>query len=330
MPDFLNGAELLKRINEACQQTKHADLAVAFWGAGAADTLGIKPGTKTRIVCNLMSGGTNPKEIRKLQERGAEVRQLNDLHAKIGVVGDMSFIGSSNMSANGLGAEGSAAHWREANAVYGKARREIAKMFKAYWKASKAITEDDLTAAAAAWLNRQRGNAVVAARRDGRSLVDILRTSPEELNALNVRMVVYDTVTDPEDLAVLDTADEHAREKYGQTFTVYWDWKSLSQNAQTAYLVSFDWPSRGGIARGALLRRNTDDFPDFEQDGEVFHPAHLVDGIEGITFDAADKVAIRAAFSAYVKAGAKSEEAEERAYNFPISEMAPYLPQVSS
>lgn len=330
MPEFLNGAELLQRMHAELQDAKRADLAVAFWGAGAADALGMQGKAKVRIVCNLMSGGTNPKEIRKLQKRGAEVRQLNDLHAKIGLIGDMSFVGSSNMSSNGLGAEGRAAHWREANAVYAKARPEIAKMFKGYWKASDPITEDDLTAAAAAWANRQRGNAVVAARKGDRGLIDVLRSAPEELDALNVRMVVFDTMTDPDELEVLDTADQQAQEMYGPTFSVYWDWESMAKAARSAYLVSFDWPARGGIARGTVLRRNADEFSDFEKDGSIFHPAYEVESIEGMTVDAGDKAALRKAFSAYVKAGAKGEEDEDRAYNFPISELAPYLPAANS
>ncbi|MFG6572159.1 hypothetical protein ACGYLO_11195 [Sulfitobacter sp. 1A13353] len=330
MPKFLDGSKLRQRLRTELRHSKSADIAVAFWGEGAADALGIQDGTKLRIVCNLMSGGTNPKEISKLQKRGAEVHQLNDLHAKIGVIGDMSFVGSSNMSANGLGAEGSAAHWQEANAVYSKARPEIAKMFNAYWEASKPITKEDLSAATAIWVNRQRGNAMVAARKGDRGLIDVLRAAPAELDALNVRMVVFDTMTDPDELEVLDTADRQAQEMYGPTFLVYWDWESMAKEARSAYLLSFDWPARRGIARGTLLRRNTEEFPDFEQNGSVFHPAYAVDSIEGITVDAGDKAILRKAFSAYVKDGATGEEGEDRAYNFPMSELAPYLPPANS
>ena len=117
---------------------------------------------------------------------------------------------------------------------------------------------------------------------------------------------------------------------YGPTFSVYWDWDSMAETARSAYLVSYDWPVRGGIARGTLLRRNAEEFPDFVQNGSAFHPAYEVDSIEGITVDAGDKAALRKAFSAYVKAGATGEEDEDRAYNFPISELAPYLPQAKS
>ena len=328
MPNFVDGTQLLEQIRAEYLRTRHADLAVAFWGMGALDNLGLQDGAGVRIVCNLRSGGTNPNEIRALRGIGADVRQLNDLHAKIGVVGDMSFVGSSNMSTNGLGMEGQPALWREANVVYSKARPEIVGMFKKFWDASTEIDEADLEAAAAAWARRQQGNAAVAARRGDRSLVDVLRTAPAELDALNVRMVVYDTVTDADELAVLDNAERNARDHYGQAFGVYWDWDSMTTDAATAYLVDYDWPARGGIARGMLYRRIADDFPDFEQAGETFHVAYEVDNIEGITFGAADKAAIRRAFHAYVRAGAPGEEEGQRSYNFPISELAPHLEAV--
>ncbi len=328
MPDFVNGPELNQRLSAVLGSAPGADFAVAFWGAGAAKALGIQNGTGMRIVCNLMSGGTNPEEIRTLRKRGADVRQLNDLHAKIGVIGNMSFVGSSNMSTNGLSAEGIDAGWREVNVVYGNVRPEIARMFGTFWEAATKINEANLEAAAAVWTTRQQGNAVVAARQGGRSLVDVLRTAPAELDALNVRMVVYDTVLDPDELAVLDNAEQNARDQYGQAFEVYWDWDSMTTDASTAYLVDYDWPARGVIARGVLYRRNTADFPDFEQDGETFHVAYEIDDIEGITFGAADRATIRRAFHVYVRAGATGEEEGQRAYNFPISELAPYLPEV--
>ncbi|MCA1284777.1 phospholipase D family protein [Salipiger bermudensis] len=327
MSDFLDGPKLLKRLRIELAKAQSADFAVAFWGAGAAESLGIEDGTDLRIVCNLMSGGTNPNEIRALLDRNASVRQLNDLHAKIGVVGDISFVGSSNMSANGLGAEERAANWREANVLYDGACCEIVAMFETFWEAATEIEEADLKAATRAWADRQRGNAVVAAGDGDNSLVDVLRTAPEILDALNVRMIVYDTNADADDAAILDNADKHARNIYGDRFEVYWDWPSIKSTAQKSYFVNYDWPSRGTIARAGIFRRNADDFPDFELDGETFHPVYEIDDIEGIRFEAEDKVAIRQAFHSYVRDGAKGEADGERTYNFPISELVRYLPE---
>lgn len=328
MPDFLNGPELLQRLREKLPQAQKADLAVAFWGAGAAQNLGLQDCANVRIICNLMSGATNPNEIRTLLERGAKVRQLNDLHAKIGVIDDMSFLGSSNMSTNGLGGEDSAARWQEANVVYGNARPEISEMFAKYWKAGTKISEADLEAARLIWAARKKANAVVAARHGGRSLVDVLRTAPADLDALNVRMVVYDTLMDPEDKRDFEVANKQARERYGRAFSVYGDWKSMTTDARTAYLVDYNWPSGGRIRQGRIYRRNAEEFPDFKEKGKNFHPAYKIDNIEGITFTTADTHAIKKAFHAYVQAGEMGEEEDERAYNFPISELVQYLPPI--
>ncbi|MGB1214273.1 MAG: phospholipase D family protein [Pikeienuella sp.] len=328
MPRFLDGTELLGQLRAEYLRTQRADLAVAFWGKNALKNLGIQDGKGVRIVCNLMSGGTNPDEIDALREIGASVRQLNDLHAKIGVVGDVSFVGSSNMSTNGLGTEGNPARWRETNVVYGTPRPEIVNKFDEFWKAAAEIDEADLEASKAAWTERQSANTAVADMRGDRSLVDVLRTAPADLDALNVRMVVYDTVTDAEDLADLDNAEGRAQDQYGKSFGGYRDWDSMTTDAATAYLVSYDWPASGGIARGMLYRGNTLDFPDFDQAGATFHVAYEIDSIGRITFGTADKTAIRKAFHAYVRTGEPGEEEGQRVYNFPISKLAPYLEAV--
>lgn len=331
MPDFVNGPELTGRLRAVLHDAREARLAVAFWGRGAADALGIEKGTgvRLRIVCNLLSGSTNPAEIRTLRSLGAEVRQLNDLHAKLGVIDDLSFLGSSNMSTNGLGEEGVGANWREANVVYDKARPEISRMFDDFWKRAEEISEADLDVAAAAWALRRRGNAVVAARQGNRSLVEVLRTAPMLLDALNVRMVVHEIENDDVEREILDNADRNARQRYGDAFRVYWDWDIMRAEAATAYLVDYDWLADGGIADGALYQRDAENFPDFEENEESFHLAHEIKAIEGITFDESDEDAIRRAFYAYVQDDNAGEDGDYRTYNFLISELAPYLPPIA-
>ena len=328
MPNFVNGHELSLQLAAALKNAKTARLAVAFWGHGAADKLGIQDnsGVKTQVVCNLMSGGTNPHEIRTLLSRGVDVKQLNDLHAKLGVIDDLSFLGSSNMSTNGLGAEGDEARWREGNVVYNNAKSEIIDMFEGFWENARKIEEADLISADAAWAARRRGDAAAAAATGKNTLVEVLRTAPKQLDALNVRMVVYDTPTDEGELAILNNADEKARQKYGEAFEVYWDWESMTTVAANAYLISYDWPSRGRIARGALYHRDAKKFQDFTENDETFHPAYAVDTIEGIAFKASDNVAIRTAFHDYVRSGHVGEDNDQRSYNFLISELAPFLP----
>ena len=102
--------------------------AVAFWGKGASDLLKKKQGAKAKIICNLMSGGTNPYEVERLMTV-AHVKQLNELHAKVYIGRDSSIVASANVSANGLGLQGpEQARWMEAG-VKIETSREMREWF---------------------------------------------------------------------------------------------------------------------------------------------------------------------------------------------------------
>ena len=120
MPKLITGSELSELLANTVASDQRVQMAVAFWGAGAMQGLKLENHPNAQLICNLTSGGTNPHEIRKLMKAGISVRMHNRLHAKVGIVGDQfSFVGSSNMSANGLGFEGSeTAFWEEANIVF--------------------------------------------------------------------------------------------------------------------------------------------------------------------------------------------------------------------
>jgi hypothetical protein len=112
---FLNTKEALLEIRKQFETSSTADLAVAFWGKGAPEELGIsKSQARLTVICNLSMGGTNPAVIRSLRTtHGAPtVRQNDRLHAKVYLFAHAAVIGSSNASANGLALEGSElTHW---------------------------------------------------------------------------------------------------------------------------------------------------------------------------------------------------------------------------
>lgn len=101
---FLVGSSLGEGIQRLCRGKAELCMAVAFWGAGAAERL--KPGSGSRIVCDLRSGSCNPNEIRMLIERGCKVRTRDGMHAKVYLSTSAAIISSANASANGLGLEG--------------------------------------------------------------------------------------------------------------------------------------------------------------------------------------------------------------------------------
>lgn len=115
---FLDENTALESIRASLARADNATLAVAFWGAGAIERLGLdKPWKSLRIVCNLDSGACNPNEIERLSRlSNAEVRTDWRLHGKVYLTADAVVLGSSNASGNGLVVEGAAAlGWAEAN-----------------------------------------------------------------------------------------------------------------------------------------------------------------------------------------------------------------------
>lgn len=154
---FLVGDELQREIGRVLAGTK-LRCAVAFWGRGAEDRIPKAQIKNAKLICNLESGGTNPFEISKLIESGAEVRMHPRLHAKVYVSSKGAIVTSANMSANGLGFEGSEqAHWIEA----GTSLRETANVeewFSRLWesKTTEPVTPEALKKAKEAWKLRQR------------------------------------------------------------------------------------------------------------------------------------------------------------------------------
>ncbi len=62
---FLNEQTIVPQLRELTKSSSSIRIAVAFWGAGASEQLGLAPrAADSRIICNLKSGGTNPDEIR--------------------------------------------------------------------------------------------------------------------------------------------------------------------------------------------------------------------------------------------------------------------------
>ncbi|TQK06957.1 phospholipase D family protein [Herbaspirillum sp. SJZ107] len=131
--------------------------AVAFWGAGAD----FKLRGACRIICDLASGMCNPAVIASLLDRdNTVVLQLAGLHAKVVVGSAGAVISSANMSTNGLGAEGADASGTiEAGYFVTPStsdHRRVAAWFEEQWAQATLISQDDLTAAAMRWADRNR------------------------------------------------------------------------------------------------------------------------------------------------------------------------------
>jgi hypothetical protein len=90
------------------KQPTRCKVAVAYFGKGAAKLLPLKRGSTVIVDMGrgaVGSGQTKPQEILKLVNKGVDVHSAQNLHAKVFVVGNRAFIGStnvSNRSASGL------------------------------------------------------------------------------------------------------------------------------------------------------------------------------------------------------------------------------------
>jgi phosphatidylserine/phosphatidylglycerophosphate/cardiolipin synthase-like enzyme len=182
MIKFLDGAATTAQIKVLVQSSTKVRMAVAFWGDGATEGLGLnqKEGEAVTVICNLNSGGTNPNEIRELWKAKINPLQCDKLHGKVYLFDDCVIIGSSNASSNGLALQGNElAGWHEANVlsddqtVYNDAERWFNQLL------TRPIIDDADFKAAEDAFKRRRG-AGQDTWPDNMTLLDALRQCPEK------------------------------------------------------------------------------------------------------------------------------------------------------
>lgn len=231
---IVTGPALIERLSAEISTDSDIRLAVAFWGVGAAKALGLTKGRKTRVICNLMSGGTNPSEIKTLQGLGIDVRKHPTLHAKIGIVGaGLSFVGSSNMSANGLGLEGrEQSGWEEANVVFDHVDNDLNVRFESLWGDATPITKSDLEAAQERWLLRRTFatlDSANATHDPGMREISLWKAIVE--NDVRLRsapcVIAYYTELVGEEAERYCEAVEEISDKFGSGLSAYMDWPEL-------------------------------------------------------------------------------------------------------
>ena len=170
-------------------EKEHLEIAVAFWGSGAVEQLGLDDANKSyRILLDLTSGGSNPKVVAQLLKlRPKLVRCVDRLHAKAFIGKSEVLIGSANASANGLGEEGSeATHWRELG-LSSKSRKDIVAAqawFEGLWEDSREITQKMLACAREKWEKRQKARPLhVSASKD---LLEAASANPDAFKNRNI------------------------------------------------------------------------------------------------------------------------------------------------
>lgn len=186
---FVASSDYLIRVKILIEESDRLDIAVAFWGDGSEALLSpeVIEGKQVRVLCNLVSGGTNPKPIAHLLKQGVNIQMIDDLHAKVILGHQSAIVGSANFSTNGLQLEGDEGRgWAEAGLATENPSdiQTISKWFASQWTRSAPITPADLEAASDAWKLRRVARQVRRTKR----LSDF---TPAEVKDRNLFVIIW-------------------------------------------------------------------------------------------------------------------------------------------
>lgn len=320
-----NGAELSKDLKEAFLLAESAKIAVAFWGIGAADLFESMDGQKIEIICNLKMGGTNPGVIRRLIDNGVRVYAHDQLHAKFGMIGpDFCFIGSSNVSANGLGMQGrEIAGWEELNVVLRDAASvaECNERFEDLKEAACRVTPDSdlLSVAEALWQNRRQfvsANPPKAC--SAVTLWKALQTDPERFRDVPLYLTLSRWSPDEESEVFSDAAHNHAVESFGASYGGYENWKGLPK---VGTFIDFEKKSTAPTLKFNGFWQRSQDRSEFKFEGSTFQLAFSTNSVLGFAPPAGQELTeLKSAFLAFLNAMPKPQSDSEQqcieAYTF--------------
>jgi hypothetical protein len=98
---FLCNETLWQTLTAHIKAANHVDAAIAYFGQGGANLIPLRAGDRLVVdmsPATVRAGGTDPREVEKLIQRGVQAFTRRNLHAKI-VIADKSVIsGSANAS----------------------------------------------------------------------------------------------------------------------------------------------------------------------------------------------------------------------------------------
>jgi len=224
---------------------RNKKLAVAFWGKGAIESLGLdmNGATGAQIICNLETGATNPSVVRELMEAGASVKSHSRLHAKVYLADSIVILGSSNASGNGLVVEDNeSSGWVEANVMTDDSSlvRKLNEWFDKLWvcRNSRKVDEKMLVAAQIRWAKRRE---MAPIKRPGKGLLDTCRANKELFD--NVYLAIYNTGLNDAQTAALGEVQKGVREISGlepHDFGLVWGYGQGWEFPDGAWIIDID------------------------------------------------------------------------------------------
>ena len=98
---FLSNETLWLELAARIKAARHVDAAVAYFGQGGAKLLPLRKGDRLVVdmsPATVRAGGTDPRELEKLINKGVQAFTRRNLHAKTVVAGNAVISGSANVS----------------------------------------------------------------------------------------------------------------------------------------------------------------------------------------------------------------------------------------
>ena len=242
-------SQITKRIRRLFSRADKICCIVAFWGRGAGElfrTVDEEIIERTRIVCNLTSGSTNPRVIEELRNKGFRVKHNSILHSKVYWTNRGIVVGSANASANGLSLESVEQDgWLEA-AIHSNRPADI-EVVQNYvdeiWTASDEVTEQDLKNAKMKWRNRRPppqpnpGIDCITALRNG--------MFTDRRNTIFLVIDVKAVIEYQDDInAKANELQEQYRELRGRKLEAWVGWEEIPREE---YIVDYWLGPRGGL-----------------------------------------------------------------------------------
>ena len=296
----VDGFELKKLLKKHISNNKDVSLAVAYWGQNIVGELGLREVEKLRIICNLDHGGTNPAVIKDLM-RYANVRMYKQVHAKIGCMDSLSFLGSSNMSENGLSSPLSGGH-EEANMVFDGCYKGVQEKFEILWNGSDDVTPQALAKAGRDWNNNNRAKKIA------------------RMFQFNDAYVLTYGETDEEGGKILDDARARAENEFGNRCDVFWGWPQIPHDV--SLLCFYETEREGKLSNFSwddLWRRDSKN-EDQEYNGNIFQ---IVRKMRGVSED--DIKALKKALRKALKVGKLPDKDCDGARCFPFHYLFPHI-----
>jgi hypothetical protein len=251
--EIVTGPELFDELKSAVGKADDVRLAIAFWGSGALEAIGLRASQRIEIICNLSMGGTNPDEIERILKTGAAVYPHPTLHAKMGLTGHFGFVGSSNASSNGLGLQGlEARRWEELNVIFSE-ESDLHRLdlefsrFKAEAEMPLVNNDPRLVEARRQWISRQTNP--VSGLVSGARLIDAVRIDPERFRDIRAYIVMHVPVSG-DDADALVEAEDDVQKEFGPEYSVYRNWPELPSDALLIdFIIERGRAKYGGIWR---------------------------------------------------------------------------------